>query len=159
MSKKQASAKLDDIKRCEVRVKHQFTVEEYQEKTQHLTSQMKNVELREEAIKASAATAKAEVKAMKAEVNELANQLRNGFEERVVNATVEFNAKRGVKSFFHFCPENRDLHKTFIREEAMAQEDYEQELPGMPEKVTTAQPPPEAKPEQQQAAGEEGEPV
>lgn len=113
-----------DPVRARVEVRHEFTTDEWKAKTDHLTRLMKEVELKEESIKASAATAKAEVKNLKAEVNDLANQLRNGYEMVQVDAFVEFKRKQGRKRLLWNTP-GKPEHKKLIREEAMTEADYE----------------------------------
>lgn len=150
MAKKGTTSKdvLGDPVRVKVEVKHQFTVEEYRERTDKLTRMMHDVEIKEEQIKAAAATAKAEVKALKAEVNDLANQLRNGTETQTVEAFVEYRRKQGKKRLLWNCPGKPD-HRKLIREEPMTEEDYaslEPELPVQEQSkpaVPTAETPPE----------------
>lgn len=125
---KKAAAKQSDIIRCKVEVKHEFSVDEYKERTTELTTKMKNVEIREDNLKAQQATAKAEIKALKADVNDLANQLRNGFELRNEEATVEFNKKKGTKRYYFFAP-GKPHHKSFAREDAMTEEDFQEMFP------------------------------
>jgi hypothetical protein len=124
MAKSAAKAKKESGGRLKVRIQHKFTIEEYQERTQELTSAMKKVDLREEAVKAAAATAKAEIKEMKSHVNDLANQLRNGYEERDVDAVVEMDRKKGIKKLYHFAPGNKELNGKLIRQEPMTEEDF-----------------------------------
>ena len=138
MAKKATNAKTKELIRVKVSVRHDFTTEEWKQKTDELTRTMKGVELKEEAVKAATASAKAEIKQLKSDVNDLANQLRNGYEMQQVEASVEFNRRKGEKKLYHHCPGKPD-HNKLIRVEAMTEEDY-QSLP-MPE------PEPEAAPE------------
>ena len=110
--------------RCRVTVKHEFTNEEWKSKTDILTREMKQCELKEEAIKAQAATAKAELKNMKATVNDLANDLRNGYAMVEVDAKCEFNRKKGSKKFYHFAP-GKPHNGDFIKEEPMTEDDFQ----------------------------------
>lgn len=143
-----------DPMRTRVEVRHEFTTEEWKAKTDNLTRMMKDVELKEEAIKASAATAKAEVKALKAEVNDLANQLRNGYETRAVDAFVEFRRKAGKKRLLWNAP-GKPEHRKLIREEAMTEADYEA-LPLDVETTEPAKATPEGKPPVEAQASETG---
>jgi HAMP domain-containing protein len=154
MAKKAAVTKdvAGDPMRARVEVRHEFTTEEWKAKTDHLTRLMKDVELKEEAIKANAATAKAEVKNLKAEVNDLANQLRNGYEMVQVDAFVEFKRKQGKKVLRYNAP-GKPEHKKLIREESMTESDYE----ALPLDVEpTPEPPKDGKPLVEVFAAEEG---
>jgi HAMP domain-containing protein len=147
MARKAAVSKdiIGDPVRARVEVRHEFTTEEWKAKTDHLTRLMKDVELKEEAIKASAATAKAEVKNLKAEVNDLANQLRNGYEMVQVDAFVEFKRKAGKKRLLWNAP-GKPEHRKLIREEPMSEDDYAA-LPLDEVHIDSPQQEPEAKPE------------
>lgn len=152
------SKKKPDRTRTTTTIRHDFTSEEWREKTTQLTEKMKNVELEEEAVKAQAATARAQIKRKKAEVNDLANQLRNGYENREVEAQVEFNVKRGVKKYYHFAP-GKPHHGDFIREDAMTEQDRQALLPleeqGKPDKpVDYSESPAGAVPEDATAGSE-----
>lgn len=135
-------------------MRHEFTTEEWKAKTDHLTRLMKDVELKEEAIKASAATAKAEVKNLKAEVNDLANQLRNGYEMVQVDAFVEFKRKQGKKVLRYNAP-GKPEHRKLIREEAMSEDDYAA-LPLDDIPIDNPQQEPEGKPPVEAQASETG---
>jgi HAMP domain-containing protein len=143
-----------DPMRARVEVRHEFTTDEWKAKTDHLTRLMKDVELKEEAIKANAATAKAEVKNLKAEVNDLANQLRNGYEMVQVDAFVEFKRKQGKKVLRYNAP-GKPEHKKMIREESMSEADYEA-LPLDVETTEPAKATPEGKPPVEAQASETG---
>lgn len=121
------SKKKSTGKRAKIEVKHEFSTDEYKTRTDELVRSMQRVEEKDAAVKASAAVAKSEIKQLKASVNEMANQLQNGYEMRTVDVTVEFNRKTGVKKFYHFAP-GKSENGSFIRQEAMTESDY-QELP------------------------------
>lgn len=122
--------------RARVEVKHEFTTEQWKDKTDQLTRKMKDVELEEDRIKANAAEAKSHLKVLKAEVNELANQLRNGYEMVETDVLVEYDRKRGEKSYFFNAP-GKPNHKKLVRKEAMTEEDFEQLVP-LPEQPEPA---------------------
>ena len=76
---------------------------------------------------------------MKSQVNDLANQLRNGSEQRTVDATVEFNRKKGVKKYFLNAP-GQPGHGEFLEQQPMTEDDFsklplEEAIPAGPEKV------------------------
>ncbi len=127
--------------RTTIEVKHEFSREEQQEKIQQLTSKMRQVKLKQEAIKAAAATAKAEVKALESDVSELSDVLSNGYEMRAVEAWVEFNRKKGTKRFY-WCSPGRPENNTFIKEDAMTEDEY-QNLPLGPKELEPTAPEPE----------------
>ena len=91
MSKKTDKGEKKHTVREAVEVQHQFDAGEYKSKSETLAQLLADVDLKEESVKAQAATAKAEIKAMQSEVSELANQLRLGVENRTVQADVEFS--------------------------------------------------------------------
>ena len=113
--------------RTRVRVRHEFTTDEWKEKSSIVARKMQEVELKTEAVKANQASAKAEIKELKSEVAELANELRNGYLMKDIDATVEFNRKKGTKRYYHFAP-GQSFNRDFIREEAMSEDDF-QDLP------------------------------
>jgi hypothetical protein len=123
MSRKKSPA--EKTKRVKIEVKHEFESAEWKEKTEILTRRMKEVELREDEIKAESSAKRAEVKRLKSEVNNLANDLRNGYAMVQVDAVCEFNRKKGVKKFYHFAP-GKPFNGDFIREEAMSEQDFEE---------------------------------
>jgi len=104
-------------------VEHHFTAEEYKAKTEILAQRINDISLREEAVKAAAATAKAEIKAIKSEVSELANQLRVGHEQRVVEAIVEMDRRSGTKTYRHA---DGPAKGKIIKKLAMTEDDFSQ---------------------------------
>ena len=110
-------------KRTRTRIVHQFTPEEKDQKIRDLTTAMREVETKQEAIKAAAATAKAEVKALLAKITDLRNQVDDGCEPREVDAVVVFDRKKGNKAFFRFCP-GQPGHDEKLKVENMSEADY-----------------------------------
>ncbi len=104
-------------------VKVEFSNEEWKSRSDVLTRKMKEQELAEEQVKADAAAAKARIKGMKAEVNDLANNLRNGYEMVEVEAWVELDRKKGKKRFYRNAP-GKPHNNDFIREDPMSEDDY-----------------------------------
>ncbi len=104
-------------------VRFELTAEEMKERTQNLTRALQMVGEKEEAVKASSAVAKAEIKRLKSNVTDLANQLSNGYEDREVDVEVMFDRKKGIRSFFHHAP-GQAYHKQHIKDAPMSQEDY-----------------------------------
>ena len=123
-SKTQSKSTTGEPFRTRVDVQVEFTTEKWKEKTDQLTRRMKDVELQEEEIKAQSATAKALLKTMRSELNDLTNQLTNGYEVVTVPAFVEYNRKKGKKRLLYNAP-GKPNHKQLIREEPMSEEDYD----------------------------------
>lgn len=109
--------------RTRTRVVHQFTPEEKESKIRELTTAMREVETKQEAIKAAAATAKAEVKGLLARITDLRNQVDDGCEPREVDAVVVLDPKKGNKAFYRFCP-GQPGHDEKLKVENMTEQDY-----------------------------------
>jgi hypothetical protein len=139
MSKRKKDSETRGAHRCKVRVKHKFSNEELLERSSLAAKTHQDIELKEEAVKAASSVAKSEIKQLKSDLSEILNTLRNGSEEREVDAMVEYNPKKGTKKFYHFAP-GKPHNKEFIEEKAMQEEDYQ--LPGM-EETFGEQPKPE----------------
>lgn len=114
-------------KRATVEYRHDFSQEEYNDTAKELTKAMGEVVLQEEQIKAQAASAKAKLKELKAEVSGIASRLDSGGEMRKTEAFVDMDRKRGQKTLFFNNPGHAN-HMMSIRVEAMDERDF-QELP------------------------------
>lgn len=128
---KKAAAKHENIVRCQVVVKHKLTQEELHDKGREMIRKSREIALKKEQRKAVSSAAASEIKSLEAEYSDVQNQFDDGFESRSVEASVEFNPKKGIKSYYYHCPENKAIHKTHIRDESMVAGDYEQDLPGV----------------------------
>lgn len=112
-----------------INARHEFTGPEAVEAGRKLTRAMERKAEKEASLKTISSKLKAEVKELDEEINEAANNVRNGGAERQVEASVEFDTKKGIKIFYHHCPENKDLHTKEIKRERMTEQDYEGLLP------------------------------
>jgi hypothetical protein len=114
-----------------VEIQHQFTLQEYKSKSEELAQLMADVSLKKEAVKASAASAKAVIKELESQCSELGNQLRLGAESRKVPADVEFDRKNGMKTYrFADGPDKGKV----IRKSAMDEDEFDKlPLPDQPE--------------------------
>lgn len=121
MAKKATETK-KHIVRCAVEVQHNFELTEYKSKSEELAQILADVALKEEAVKAAAASAKAAIKELESKASELANQLRLGVEPRTVQADCEFDRKTGTKTF-RFA-DGKDKGKV-IKKEAMSESEFE----------------------------------
>ena len=120
--------------REQIEVQHSFDASEYKSKSETLAQLLADVDLKEEAVKAAAASAKAVIKELESQVSELANQLRLGVETRVVTADAEFDRKAGVKTY-RFA-DGKDKGKV-IKKIAMTESDFERlplDIPEQPKK-------------------------
>ena len=108
--------------RVSVEVQHQFELEEYKTKSEQLAQIMADVSLKEEAVKAAAASAKAAIKELESKASDLANQLRLGAEARQVAADCEYDRKKGTKTYrFADGPDKGKV----IKKEAMSESEYD----------------------------------
>lgn len=128
--------------RCKVEIKHEFTTDEWKEKTGHLTRRLQQLEQKEADVKAAAAVAKSAIKQLKSDILTLSHHVNDGYEMQTVEAVARFNRKKGSKKIFHHCPGNKDLHGKLIREEPMTEDDFkllplgdniEETAPGAPQ--------------------------
>lgn len=119
-----SSKKKPERLRIFTKARHEFTTTEWQGATRELTRTMELVTEKENEIKAKNKALKAELQALQAKVNELANNVRAGGEDRDTEATVEFKPKQAKKIIRFHCPGD-SKHDTVIREEPMQQVDYE----------------------------------
>lgn len=136
------ATKKSDRQKVFTKARYSFSPGELRDVTLELTQAMKTAGEREESAKAAAAVARAEIKSLRSKINELANKVTSGGEDRDVEATVEFLPRKSVKVFRYHCP-GRPEHDTEIRREPMTPSDYEGTLPL---EDTTAPPKPEDKP-------------
>jgi hypothetical protein len=120
---------------CEIR--HDFTNEEWKQKSQALTRKMRDRDLKVEQIKANASQGKAEVKMMNSEIQETSNDLDNGYTMIKAACWIEYDRKRGKKRFYLNAPGKPDNNKV-IRDEPLSDADYkimddldQQQLPGV----------------------------
>lgn len=134
--------------RGKTKVDHAFTPEDAKVKTDQLIRLMQEVTLKEEEIKAQVATGRAAARSLQAQVNELANQLRNGGEELEVDCFVQYDRQAGRKALYHNAP-GKPQHMTLIREEDMTEEDYGE----LPMDVEPGKAPPSTAADEAPAAG------
>lgn len=145
----------EPLQRVFIQARHEFTPAEWMEATRKLTRAMEVKEEKENAKKATVSQLTAEIKQLQAEINEAANNVRNGGEDRQVEAAVEFLPKKGIKIFYHQCPDNTLLHGKEIRREPMSQVDYEGQLPLEDEPT----PPDKLNPPGEKDGGQPGQPA
>jgi len=124
MSDKKDPKKEPEQYRCKVELRHEFTQEEWKERTSELTRKMKQLEQKESEIKAQQAVAKSDIKTMKSEVMSLMNQVDDGYVMQSFEAVARFNRKKGSKKIYHWAPGNKELHEKLIREEPMTEDDH-----------------------------------
>lgn len=124
-----AKKKEEPALRVFIKARHDFNATEAVEAGRKLTRAMERKGEKEASLKSLSSKLKAEIKELDEEINEAANNVRNGGEERQVEATVEFVPKKGIKIFFYHCPENKELHGKEIKRDRMTEVDYEGQLP------------------------------
>lgn len=124
MSKKKTTPQPREGQRVRTRIKHLFTEVEKDDKVKDMTRKMREVELKTEQVKSVAATGKAEIKKLSAEVVDLRNQLDDGGEFREVDAVVVMDRKKGTKTFYRFAPDQPG-HDEKLRVETMSESDYQ----------------------------------
>jgi neutral trehalase len=107
-----------------IQYKHMFSPEEKNDLYAQHIQKLGEVDSKTEAKEAAMSTFKAAIKELKSHATDLRHQLSNGFEMRTATATVEFNRKKGIKKFFHYCPASPELHGKLIREETMTEEEH-----------------------------------
>ncbi len=127
-----------------IQARHDLTHDEQQEMTQKLVQAMNQVEEAEEAAKATSADFKARAKAAKSQQGMLKNILANGYEMRSVECTVEFNRKKGVKTYYLHAP-GKQGHGGVVEKKEMTEADYQRlpmdETPPAPAADAEAKPP------------------
>lgn len=123
-----AKQKKSDRLRMFVPVRHEFSQDEYRDASRELTRAMEIVKEEKARAKTQASESKARINQLEAQVDELANKLRNGGDERPTEVSVEFMAKKCVKVLRRHCP-GQPGHDEEVRTEPMTPQDYEGVLP------------------------------
>lgn len=137
-----------------IKVRHDFTTEEWRDKSNQLLKLLRDCDVKKDERKAQAAVMKAAVDQLQSQAKDVASQLDAGYEMRDVQALVEYHPKDGLKKYFYECPGQAE-HGTFIRQEIMTQDDYalanaaaQPELPNTNTPPAPAEPPKEKEPKQ-----------
>lgn len=120
MSKKQEQEQY----RCKTELKRELTVSQVIERMDKYTAIKEAAERREQRREADNQTAKAEVKDLLAQAEELLSECKNRYETSTVEAVARFNRKKGTKRIYHYCPANKELHDKFIHEVDMTEDDW-----------------------------------
>jgi len=122
-----------------VEVRHEFSAEEWRTKTNEMVALMQQIAVKEEQVKAAQAVAKSEVKQLRAQLSDMANQVRHGYETREIDALVVFDRKKGSKDYYVNAP-GTDAHNDYIKTAPMTEDDYMLLPPADPIKVGGAKP-------------------
>lgn len=120
-------AKKREGKRVTTRVKHTFSAAEFKDRVLEKNKLEREAELREEQRASANATAKATIKELATRIVDLRSQLDDGGEMREVDAVVVMDRKKGVKTYYRFCP-GQEGHDEKLKVENMTEEDF-QSLP------------------------------
>jgi hypothetical protein len=99
-------------------------VDEFRERTLKKNQLEREMDLKEEQRASANATAKANIKQLGSEVADIRNQLDEGAEPRDVDAVVVFDKRKGVKTFWRFCP-GQPGHDEKLKVENMTDDDYQ----------------------------------
>lgn len=91
-----------------VKYEHTLTDAEHKECSLELANRLQQIEAKEAAIAAASATAKAEIRSLKAGIMELVRQTSSGKADRSSRCRVEFHAKKGIKKYYLDKPGQSD---------------------------------------------------